>query len=107
MLRQFNVYRNPSSQTNKILPYYMIVQNDCYDDFSTRVIIPLMRNPKLPLWHLNVAPKINVEFESLTLYSPMLTNLETSRIHHKDFICNLRSARRDVVNAIDALITNV
>ena len=27
MLRQFNVYRNPSSQTNKVLPYYMIVQD--------------------------------------------------------------------------------
>jgi hypothetical protein len=37
----------------------------------------------------------------------MLTNLETSRIHHKDFICNLRSARRDVVNAIDAFDTNL
>lgn len=84
----------------------MIVQDDCYDDLSTRVIIPLMRNPRLQSWHLHVAPKINIEFEPLTLYSPMLTNLENSRINYKDFICNLRSARRDVISAIDALFTN-
>lgn len=28
MLKQFNVYRNCSAQTNNTLPYYMIVQND-------------------------------------------------------------------------------
>ncbi|HCB1113267.1 TPA: CcdB family protein [Klebsiella quasipneumoniae subsp. similipneumoniae] len=32
MLEQFNVYRNCSAQTNKTLPYYMIVQNDYYAD---------------------------------------------------------------------------
>lgn len=43
MLEQFNFYRNCSVQTNKTLPYYMIVQNDYYADLATRVIIPLMR----------------------------------------------------------------
>ena len=43
MLEQFNVYRNCSAQTNKFLPYYIIVQNDYYADLATRVIIPLMR----------------------------------------------------------------
>lgn len=43
MLKQFNVYRNPSAATRDCLPYYMLIQDDCYDDLATRVIVPLMR----------------------------------------------------------------
>lgn len=106
MLKQFNVYRNSSPRTNTLLPYYMIVQHDCYDDFSTRVIMPLMRNNKLPVWQHRVAPRVNIDFESLMLYSPMLTSLDSAKINHNDFVCNLRSARSDVVAAIDSLITS-
>ncbi len=58
MLEQFNVYRNCSAQTNKTLPYYMIVQNDYYTDLATRVIIPLMRPQQLPRWHQHAVPRI-------------------------------------------------
>lgn len=32
MLRQFNVYRNTSAATRDQLPYYMLIQDDYYDD---------------------------------------------------------------------------
>ncbi|WP_074180947.1 CcdB family protein, partial [Klebsiella pneumoniae] len=70
MLEQFNVYRNCSAQTNKTLPYYMIVQNDYYADLATRVIIPLMRPQQLPRWHQHVVPRINIEFDSFLLCTP-------------------------------------
>jgi hypothetical protein len=38
MLRQFNVYRNTYSNQDK-LPYYMLIQDDYYDDLATRVFI--------------------------------------------------------------------
>ncbi|HDT1878929.1 TPA: CcdB family protein, partial [Enterobacter hormaechei subsp. steigerwaltii] len=50
MLRQFNVYRNTSAATRDQLPYYMLIQDDYYDDLPTRVIVPLARNNRLPLW---------------------------------------------------------
>ncbi|MEB5960932.1 CcdB family protein [Enterobacter sichuanensis] len=28
----------------------MLIQDDCYDDLATRVIVPLARNNRLPLW---------------------------------------------------------
>ncbi len=106
MLKQFNVYRNRSMQTNKTLPYYMIVQNDYYADLATRVIIPLMRTQLLPCWHQHVAPKVNIEFETLLLCTPMVTNLNNKKIQQQDFICNLSNARQGVIGSIDTLITN-
>ncbi len=106
MLKQFDVYRNPSSQTKHSLPYFMIVQNDFYEDLPTRVIIPLMRNAHLPLWRHPLVPEVNIEFETFMLCSPMMTNLNNKLIKREDFICNLKSARGEVISAIDALVTN-
>lgn len=106
MLKQFDVYRNPSSQTKNPLPYFMIVQNDFYEDLPTGVIIPLMRNAHLPLWQHPLVPEVNIEFETFMLCSPMMTNLNNKLIKREDFIGSLKSARGEVISAIDALITN-
>lgn len=106
MLKQFNVYRNPSSATNKQLPYYMIVQHDYYDELNTRTIVPLIRYRQIPFWYQQVSPGINIDFESFNLYSPMITNLEIGKINRRDFVCHLPLARNDVITALDALITN-
>ena len=98
MLKQFDVYRNPSSQTKHSLPYFMIVQNDFYEDLPTRVIIPLMRNAHLPLWQHPLVPEVNIEFEAFMLCSPMMTNLNNKPIKREDFICNLKSARGEVIS---------
>lgn len=106
MLKQFNVHRNPSAMTRDKLPYYMLIQDDCYEELATRVILPLMRNHQLPLWHSPLAPGINIEFETFLIYAPMITNINTHKINRKDFICNLRDSRHDVIAAIDRLLTN-
>lgn len=106
MLKQFNVYRNPSTVTREKLPYYMLIQDDCYEDLATRVIVPLVRNHQLPLWHSPLAPSVNIEFESFLIYAPMITNINTSKINSKDYICNLCGSRNNVISAIDRLLTN-
>ncbi|WP_316382982.1 CcdB family protein [Enterobacter mori] len=106
MLRQFNVYRNTSTATREKLPYYMLIQDDCYDELATRVIVPLAKNNKLPLRQSHLAPRINIDFETFLIYSPMITNLNNDKINPKDFVCNLRNARHDVIAAIDRLLTN-
>ncbi|MCM7805387.1 CcdB family protein [Enterobacter kobei] len=106
MLRQFNVYRNTSTTTWDKLPYYMLIQDDYYDDLATRVIVPLARVNKLPLWQSQLAPAVNIDFETFLIYSPMITNLNSNKINPKDFVCNLRNTRHDVIAAIDRLLTN-
>ncbi|MCJ9549527.1 CcdB family protein [Klebsiella quasipneumoniae] len=65
----------------------MIVQNDYYADLATRVIIPLMRPQQLPRWHQHVTPRINIEFDSFLLCTPMFSNLNNKRIQPQDFVC--------------------
>ncbi|HED6238372.1 TPA: CcdB family protein [Enterobacter sichuanensis] len=106
MLKQFNVYRNTSAATRDRLPYYMLIQDDCYDDLATRVIVPLARNNRLPLWQSQLAPGVNIDFETLLIYSPMITNINNQKNNPENFVCNLRHARHDVIAAIDRLLTN-
>ena len=106
MTKQFNVYRNTSTNTRNLLPYYVVVQNDHYDDLSTRIIMPLMRHHKIPRWYSHIAPQVNIEFDTLNIYAPMISHIDKSQIKPKDFICHLNTARRDIVATIDALFTN-
>lgn len=106
MAEQFDIYRNPSPLTHGIWPYYMVVQNDYYEDLATRVIMPLAKKYILPKWQQSIVPRVNLEFETLMLCAPMLTSIKTKSIAPADYICNLRSARNDVIHAIDSLITN-
>ncbi|WP_071994061.1 CcdB family protein [Enterobacter sichuanensis] len=106
MLKQLNVYRNTSAATRDRLPYYMLIQDDCYNDLATRVIVPLARNNRLPLWQSQLAPGVNIDFETLLIYSPMITNINNQKINPVNFVCNLRHARHDVIAAIDRLLTN-
>lgn len=106
MTSQFNVYRNTSENSNQLLPYFIIVQSDHLEEISTRAIIPLMKHHKIPHWYSHIAPRVNIDFESLVLYSPMITHIAKSQIKPKDFICHLNTARRDIVAAVDSLITN-
>ncbi|AVH15768.1 plasmid maintenance protein CcdB [Enterobacter sp. SGAir0187] len=83
MCFQFDVYRNPSERSQDYQPYFMIIQHDYYDDLSTRLIIPLS-------YHNYLRGHI----------------VEKKKLHNKNFVCNLRSARSTVIAAIDALVTN-
>lgn len=71
-----------------------------------RVIVPLARVNKLPLWQSQLAPAVNIDFATFLIYSPMITNLNNNKINLKDFVCNLRNTRHDVIAAIDRLLTN-
>ena len=105
-MKQFDIYRNTSPKTKRQLPYYIIVQHDSYEDLHTRAIMPLVIYNKIPQWHSNIAPRVNIEFQALTFYAPMISHIDISLINSGDFICNLNTARRDIVASIDALITN-
>ena len=43
-MAQFDVYRNPSSKTNKAYPFLVDVQNSVIDQLATRLVVPLTKN---------------------------------------------------------------
>ena len=71
-MAQFDVYRNPSSKTNKAYPFLVDVQNSVIDQLATRLIVPLTKNKTSnSLYMKNLTPEI--EFEGET-YCPLPLN---------------------------------
>ncbi|EJF7554026.1 CcdB family protein, partial [Escherichia coli] len=56
MPKQFDVYRNPSAKTNKLWPFYLILQNDYFDDLMTRIVVPLVSKHDIDLNKKRITP---------------------------------------------------
>ncbi|HHR4052541.1 TPA: CcdB family protein [Salmonella enterica] len=106
MPKQFDVYRNPSAKTNKLWPFYLIIQNDYFDDLMTRLVVPLVSKKDLNLNKKRITPTVEVECQEYYIFTPAITFLDSKKIEQKYFMCNVSAYRNDIVSAIDAIITN-
>lgn len=106
MCLQFDVYRNPSGRSSESHPYLMVIQHDYHEHLPSRLIVPLAYRNTFTDHHNPAAPLINIEFQRLFLNTPGITSVEKIRLTNKYYVCNLHSARNQVIAAIDALITN-
>lgn len=106
MPQQFDVYRNPSVKTSKLWPYYMIIQNDYFDDLTTRIVVPLVSKKALSLNQKRITPQVIVDNEGYYIFTPSLTFLDIKKIKDADFVCNVSSSRTEIISALDAIITN-
>lgn len=107
MPQQFDVYRNPSAKTNKLWPYYMIIQNDYFDDLTTRIVVPLVSQKEITLSQKRITPQVTINNEGYYVFTPSLTFLDVKKIKEIDFICNISPSRNEIISALDALITNI
>ena len=106
MCYQLDIYRNSSERSKDLHPYLLVIQHDYYDDLSTRLILPISYRRYLNGKNHPVTPLINIEFQSLFLNTPCITSVEKVKLKNKNFVCNMPSARTQIVAAIDALVTN-
>ncbi|MCK2062557.1 CcdB family protein, partial [Citrobacter freundii] len=60
MPKQFDVYRNPSAKTNKLWPFYLILQNDYFDDLTTRIVVPLVSKNDIDLNKKRINPLVKI-----------------------------------------------
>lgn len=107
MPQQFDVYRNPSAKTNKLWPFYIIIQHDYFDDLTTRIIVPLVSKKELSLNQKRITPQIDINDKSFYLFTPAITFIDAKKINKLDFVCNIASTRGEILSALDAIITNV
>ncbi|MEX5734515.1 CcdB family protein [Providencia hangzhouensis] len=106
MPKQFDVYRNPSAKTNKLWPFYLILQNDYFDDLTTRIVVPLVSTNDITLNKKRITPVLSIEHYNYYIFTPAITFLDTKKINKKDFICNAASFRSAIISALDAIFTN-
>ncbi|MGH6945145.1 MAG: CcdB family protein [Geminicoccaceae bacterium] len=104
-MTQFDVYRNPANGTDDGFPYMLDIQCDLLDHLSLRVVVPLVRadvvDPPLP--RLN--PRFFVEESAVVMATTLIGGLPVRSL--RDLITNLGHHRREIIDAIDMLITGV
>lgn len=106
MPKQFDVYRNPSAKTNKLWPFYLIIQNDYFDDLTTRIVVPLVSKNDIDLNKKRITPLVKINKSDFYVFIPAITFLDAKKINNKDFICNVSSSRNEIISALDAIVTN-
>ncbi|WP_140918935.1 CcdB family protein [Limnobaculum xujianqingii] len=106
MSKQFDVYKNPSTKTNRLWPLYLILQNNYFDDLNTRLIVPLVSQKDLNLNQKRITPQITINKDVYYVFTPAITFIDANKIKKADFVCNVNSARHDIVSALDSIITN-
>lgn len=106
MPQQFDVYRNPSVKTNRLWPLYLIIQNDYFDDLTTRIVVPLVLERDINLNQKRITPQVVIHQEAYYVFTPAITFLETKKIDRSEFVCSLALSRNEIISALDAIITN-
>ena len=105
-MAQFDVYRNPSSKTNKAYPFLVDVQNSVIDQLATRLVVPLTKNKTTnSLYMKNLTPEIEFEGETYLFVTQQLSSIPEDVL--KDCIGSLEQSRELLIGAIDFAITGI
>lgn len=105
-MAQFDVYRNPSSKTNKAYPFLVDVQNSVIDQLATRLIVPLTKNKTSnSLYMKNLTPEIEFEGETYLFLTQQLNSIPEDAF--KDYIGSFEQSRELLIDAIDFAINGI
>ena len=99
-MTQFDVFINQNPDTNTQIPYLLNIQNDILNNLSTTVVVPLILNIK-SIYHLN--PTFLIENKKVVMSTTEIGSIPVSYLGDK--VCSLTKERREILNAIDFLIT--
>ncbi len=105
-MAQFDAYDNPSVAQREAFPYVVVLQNDQFDQFTTRFVMPLSRL-KAPPRGLprRLSQAVEVRGETLWLASHLCATLPTRVL--KRPVAALRGMRQHFVDALDAVVSGV
>jgi toxin CcdB len=105
-MAQFDVYRNPSSKTNRAYPFLVDAQNSVIDQLATRLVVPLTKNKtRNSLYMKNLTPEIEFEGETYLFLTQQLNSIPEDAL--KDYIGSLEQSRELLIDAIDFAINGI
>ncbi len=105
-MAQFDAYENPSVAQREAFPYFVVLQSDQLDHFSTRLAMPLTRAPS-PAAHTpkRLAQAVTVRGERLYLAPHLVAALPRNLLRRP--VASLRGEAAALVDALDAVISGV
>ena len=100
-MARLDVFANPEAAERRQTPYFLDVQNDPIGGLGTRVVIPLRREAAFGPRAQRLNPLLLLRTESLVLDTAALGAVPQSEL--RNAVGDLRSARAEVQDALDAL----
>lgn len=105
-MAQYDVYRNPSSNSGKTFPYLLDVQASLLEDLDTRLIVPLAAEQHfsaLPLQRLT--PSFELNGQRLIMAVPELASMSKRQLGER--VVNLEAMRNEIIQALDLALTGI
>lgn len=105
-MAQFFVYQNKNTNTKKTYPLLLDVQSNLLESLQTTVVIPLIKyenNIGKSLGHLT--PVLSIEGSNYLMVTPQLAGISKRELGKA--VGDMATARTEIINALDFLITGV
>ncbi len=102
-MRQYDVYRNPTPRTRKLLPYLVILQADLVSETESVIVAPLTTSVRPEGSRLY--PEFEVRGRKHILLTPDLASMPRHVL--TDRVTNLSKEWDRVTAAIDVLFTGI
>ena len=105
-MAQFDVYRNANPATRSRVPFLLDVQSELLDSLVTRVVVPMCK-PELLKGKVaeGLNPTFEVEGRTVALLTPELAGVPVKALGKP--IANLAANRREIIGALDLLLTGI
>jgi toxin CcdB len=100
-MARFDVYPNPDAFEAEFTPYFLDVQNDHLQGFSTRVLVPLWHANLLPRQMNDLNPSFEVKGSMVVMDTPSVGAVAISVL--KPAVANLSAQQLQIQNALDIL----
>ena len=105
-MAQFDAYPNPSAQQRAVFPYYVVLQSDQLDQFSTRMVMPLARPSAPPApGPRRLAQTVTVAGEQLYLAAHLVAALPKGLLQQP--VASLKQDAAVIIDALDAVVSGV
>lgn len=102
-MAQFDIYINPNDRTRDRYPFLLDVQNDLFEQFDTRLEIPLASKQDIPKPLDRLNPVFKIAGRECVLSTPEMAGVANK--HLGDNVGTLALHRTEILDAMDFLIS--
>jgi toxin CcdB len=105
-MAQFSVYQNNNPNSNRLFPLLLDIQTDLLDELRTTVVVPLTQYESSKAKSLQkLTPCLHIDGTDYLMMTPQLAGIARKELGKE--ICNLSTARTDIINALDFLLMGI
>lgn len=102
-MAQFDVHRN-LGRSREAIPFVVVIQSSLYDDYTRRVVVPLVRKSYLnKVGHSRFNPTFRINNISVVLHPLEIVSIPRDKLG--EFVGSLAKDSDQIIDALDELMS--